>query len=278
MAEKKASFFLAKEDAEFEPNSVMGDQDGIYFTFMSDMAKIAEVVPAPLEPAFPLVSGYIVNIKKPGFSEAYREAMLGVYVNYKGTIGMYPVTFVLSGEGKEMATFPGRERFGLPKKMCERTDCIRIERSGDVVRGIAERKGVRLLDVSLKLGKYNNPGTGPIYSDPEPGKKTGGPSFYFRPVTEPDENGIGRFAYVDLYSNVAEYTYRAWEPGEVTVRLQSSKDDAWGHFPVFENMGGAYCENDLEMKELFLLEKLDPDEVVPKLLTARYDRCTLKGE
>ena len=276
MAEKKASFTLAKEDADFESNSLMGDQDGIYFTFMSDMAKIAEVVPAPLEPAFPLVSGYIVNIKKPGFCEPYREAMLGVYCKYKGTIGMYPLAFLLSGVGMEMATYPGRERFGLPKKMCEREDCIRIERNGDVVRGIAERKGVVLMDVSLKLGRYNNPGTGPIYSDPAPGKKTGGPSFFFRPVTEPDEKGVGHFSYVNLYSNIAEYTYRVWEPGEVTVRLQSSEDDAWGHFPVFENMGGAYCENDLMMKELVLLEKLEPDEVVPKLLTARYDRCCLK--
>lgn len=276
MAEKKAVFNLAKEDAQFESSSVMGDQDGIYFTFMSDMAKIAEVLPPQLEPAFPLVSGYIVNIKKPAFSEPYREAMLGVYVKCNGTIGMYPVTFLLSGDGMEMATYPGRERFGLPKKMCESVDCIRIERDGDVARGIVERKGVRLLDVSIKLGEYNNPGTGPIYFDPAPGKKTGGVSFYLRPVTEPDEHGVDHFKYVNLYSNVAEYTYKTWEPGRVTVRLQSSADDAWGHFPVFENMGGAYSENDLEMKELFLLEKLDPENVVPKLLTARYDRCALK--
>ena len=279
MGEKKAVFNLTKEEAQFETSSVMGDEKGIYFTFMSDMAKIAEVLPPPLEPAFPLVSGYIVYIDKPGFTTAYREAMLGVYVKYKGNVGMYPVTFLLSGPGTEMATYPGRERFGLPKKMCEREDCIRIERNGDIVRGIVERKGVRLLDVSLKIGEYNNPGTGPIYSNPEPGKKAGGVSYYLRPVTEPDESGIGRFAYVDLYSNVAEYTYKTWEPGRVTVRLQSSKDDAWGHFPVFENMGGAYSENDLEMKELFLVEKLDPDEVVPKLLTARYDKvCLVKGE
>ncbi len=276
MAEKKAVFNLKKEEAEFESNSVMGDQDGIYFTFLSDTAKIAEVLPAPLEPAFPLVSGYVVNVKKPGFSEPYAEAMLGVYARYKGNVGMYPVTFVLSGPGMEMATYPGRERFGLPKKLCERDDCIRIEQNGDVLRGIAERKGVRLLDVSIKLGEYNNPGTGPIYSDPEPGKKTGGVSFYCRPNIEPDRTGKDRFTHVNLYSNVAEYTYKTWKPGKVTVRLQSSANDAWGHFPVLENMGGAFSENDLEMKELYLLEKLDPDEVVPKLITARYDKCCLK--
>ena len=276
MSTKKTSFVIPKELADYEPDSVMRDMDGIYFTFMSDMAKIAEILPAPLEPAFPMVSGYVLNIGKTAFCAPYREAMLGVYVKYQGRVGMYPVTFLLSGEGTEMATFPGRERFGLPKKMCEREDCIRIERNGDVARGIVERHGVRLLDVSIKLGEYNNPMTGGIYSDPAPGKKTGGESFYFRPVTEPDEKGIGHFAYVDLYSNGAEYTYKSWEPGKVTVRLQSSVDDPWGHFPVLENLGGAYAENDLAMKELFLLEKLDPEEAMPKLLSVRYDRSVMK--
>ena len=78
MVEKKAVFNLTKEEAQFEPNSVMGDMKGINFTFMSDMAKIAEVLPPPLEPAFPLVSGYIVYIDKPSFADPYREAMLGV--------------------------------------------------------------------------------------------------------------------------------------------------------------------------------------------------------
>lgn len=276
MSTKKTSFIIPKELADYEPDSVMRDMDGIYFTFMSDMAKIAEILPAPLEPAFPMVSGYVLNIGKTAFTAPYREAMLGVYASYKGQVGMYPVTFLLSGGGMEMATYPGRERFGLPKKMCEREDCIRIERNGDAARGIVERKGVRLLDVSIKLGEYNNPMTGGIYSDPEPGKQTGGMSYYFRPVTEPDEKGVSHFKYVDMYSNVAEYTYKSWAPGRVTVRLESSEDDPWGHFPVLENMGGAYAENDLAMKELFLLEKLDPEDAIPKLLAVRYDRSVMK--
>ena len=33
------------------------------------------------------------------------------------------------------------------------------------------------MDVSIKLGKYNDPSCGPLYFDPEPGKRTGGTSF-----------------------------------------------------------------------------------------------------
>lgn len=274
----KAKMMLPKEKAALNPVSIMGDEKGIYFTFMSDMGKIAEVLPAPLEPAFPLVSGYIVYIDKPAFTDAYREAMLGVYAKYNGQIGMFPVSFLLSGPGAEMAVLPGRERFGLPKKMCEREDCIRLERNGDVIRGVAERKGVTLLDVSIKLGKYNNPGAGAVYAGNAAGQKAGGGSFYCAPVLEPDGSGFDKFSHVNLYSNVAEYTYRVWEPGEATVRLQSSTDDAWGHFPVFENMGGAYSENDLLMKDLFLLERLPADDTVYKLLTTRYDRLSLAQE
>lgn len=277
MAEK-AKMMLSKEEAALNPVSIMGDEKGIYFTFMSDMGKIAEVLPAPLEPAFPMVSGYIVYIDQPAFTAPYREAMLGVYAKYNGQIGMFPVCFLLSGPGAEMATLPGRERFGLPKKMCEREDCIRIERNGNVLRGVAERKGVTLLDVSIKLGQYNNPGAAAFYAGNIPGQKSGGGSFYCQPVIEPDGSGFDEFSHVNLYSNVAEYTYRVWDPGEVTVRLQSSADDAWGHFPVFENMGGAYSENDLLMKDLFLLERIPAEDAMPKLLTARYDRLSLAKE
>ena len=275
MIQEKTTMMLTKEKADITPSSFMGDEKGIYFTFRSDMGVISSIVPEPLETAFPLVSGYIVNIDKPGFSEPYREAMLGVYVKFRDKIGMYPVSFLLSGPGAEMATYLGREKSGLSKKMCEQKDCIRVIREGDVLRGMVERKGVLLMDVSLKLGEYNNPGTGAIYNDPEPGKVTGGMSYYFQTSLLPDENGISHFVKVNMLENEAEYTYRKWEPGKVTVRLQSGKDDAWGMFPVFENMGGAYSENDLLMKEQFVAANPNPENVMEKLLVNRFDKLAL---
>ena len=41
--------------------------------------------------------------------------------------------------------------------MCEREDCIQLIQDGNVVRGKVERKGVTLMDVSMRLGEYNNP-------------------------------------------------------------------------------------------------------------------------
>ena len=64
---EKAKILLPPEKAILNPVSLMGDEKGLYFTFRSDLAAIAQVLPEPLEPAFPLVSGYVVEINKPAF-------------------------------------------------------------------------------------------------------------------------------------------------------------------------------------------------------------------
>ena len=275
----KSKLVLSDEEARLEPTAVMGNESGIYFTFMSDLAVIADILPEPLEPAFPLVSGYVVEINNPSFGEPYKEAMLGVYVKVNGVVGMYPVSFLLSGPGAEMATYLGREKTGLSKKICDKEDDIKLEQKGDVLRGTVKRKGELLLDVSLKLGEYNDPSVGNIYNNPAPEKKCGGTSFYFHTFLEPDENGKATYKKVNLISNEAEYTYKEWKPGKVSVRLYSSLNDPWGIFPVFANMGGAYSENDLEMKDLFIIGNPSPEKVMPKLMSVRFDKAALvKGD
>lgn len=275
---EKAKMKLQPEKALMNPVSIMGDEAGIYFTFKSDFGAIADVLPAPLEPAFPFVSGYVVEINDPAFAKPYREAMIGVYASYNGNVGLFPVSFLLSGPGAEMATLGGRERFGLPKKMCDNEDDIQIIKEDGRARAIVKRKGVTLLDVSVKLGKYNDPVAGMLYAGNEAGKKSGGMSYYAKPVIEPDGSGLDVFKQINLYTNIAEYQYRVWEPGEATVRLASSVDDAWGHFPVFGNVGGAYSENDIEMKDLQLAEILPVEGNIEKLLVTRYDQMSFVQE
>lgn len=272
---EKAKILLSPERAGMNLSAVMGDESGIYFTFQSDLAAIAATLPAPLEPAFPLVSGYVVEIKKPAFCPRYREAMLGVYANYKGTIGMFPVAFLLSGPGAEMATLGGRERYGLPKKLCANEDDISIVREEGRARATARRGDVTLLDVSIKFGSYNDQMCANVYSGNAAGAKAGGTAFYAQPIIGPGDSGLVEFKGVNLYANETEYTYRTWDAGEVTVRLQSSEDDAWGDFPVFANLGGAWSDNDIEMKALRQIETLDAS-AMPKLLSTRYDRMSLR--
>ena len=278
MITPKATFQLPPEEAMLNPVSIMGDEKGIYFTYRSDIGTIASILPQPLEVAFPLVSGYIVYIDKPTFTLPYREAMLGVYAKLGGQIGLYPISFLLSGPGAEMATLPGREKYGLPKKMCEQEEDIQIVREDDRLRATATRHGVTLTDVSIKLdGAYNNPGAAACYQGAKDGGTWGGMSFYMHPCMEPDAEGVPTFSKVNVYEGGAEYSYKTWTRGKVTVRLRSSADDPWGQLPVLENMGGAYSENSLEMKALRKITEADPKQAVPKLLTARFDRLGLVG-
>lgn len=271
----KATFQLPDEKAALNPLAIMGDQVVLNFSFISDFSAMSKIVPPPLELASPIVSGYITHIRKPSFSEEYYEAMLGVYVKLGDTIGMYPISFLLSGPGAEMATYLGRDKTGLPKKMCERDDCIQLTQNGDVVRGIVERKGIRLMDVSMKLGAYNNPIADQIYFSPTAGKKTSGYSFYYTTYMQPDANGNAQFCNVNLLSNFAEYTYYDWTPGTVSARLKSSADDSWGELPVLEMLGGGFCNNDLEMKELKVMATPDAKDVMPYLLSTRFDKSAL---
>ena len=278
MKEKLALFNLPKERSALNPYAIMGNQTALYFSYITDFATIAKIVPPPLVPIAPIVSGYISHIKEPSFSEEYNEAMLGVLVKFGDMVGMYPISFLLAGKGAEMATYLGRDKTGLPKKMCEREDCIQLVQEGDVIRGTVERKGVMLMDVSMKLGEYNNPMVDQIYFSPAPGKSTDGYSFYFSTYMQPDINGNAEFCNVNLLSNYVQYNYHTWTPGTVSARLQSSSDDPWGQLPVLEMLGGGYSNNDLEMKELKVMATPNAESVMPYLMTTRFDKCALKQE
>lgn len=75
-----------------------------------------------------------------------------------------------------------------------------------------------------------------------------------------------------LLQNMCEYNYKSWEPGFVELELRSSLDDPWAELPINTIVGGAYSHNSLLVHKLNLVEQLDADEIVPYLLTGRYDR------
>ena len=56
------------------------------------------------------------------------------------------------------------------------------------------------------------------------------------------------------------------------LELKSSLDDPWAELPINTIVGGAYAQNSLMVHKLNLVEHLNADEIVPYLLTGRYDR------
>jgi 2,4-dienoyl-CoA reductase-like NADH-dependent reductase (Old Yellow Enzyme family)/thioredoxin reductase len=272
--QKKApSFVVAKEELpNFGKVSLMENQEGLYMAYLTDPSAIASVLPAPLRPfVMPVVTLSVCHIQNPTFADDYYEAILGVYATYGKTLGLYPLGLVLGGKGAEMAVQCGRDNGSIPKKLGAE---FVIRRSGDAVTAGVTRRGTQLVDLSLKLGEYNSPLTGALYQSPEPGKKTMGGGFYYHFDREPDENGVPHFMNGALFQNLCEYTYKSWEPGFASLKLQSSIDDPWAQLPIVTIIGGAYSQNDLLVHKLNLAEHLNTDDFIPYLLTGRYDRTT----
>lgn len=268
---KVSSFHVAKEELEnFGKVSLMDNQEGIYLAYLTDPEAIARILPPPLKPfSMPVVTLSVCHINNPTFADDYYEAILGVYATYGKQLGLYTMGLVLGGPGAEMAVQCGRDNGSIPKKLGAE---FVIRRNGDTVTAGVTRRGTQLVDISMKLGEYNSPLTHAFYQAPAPGKQTFGGGFYFHMDREPDANGVSHFQNGALLMNQCEYNYKTWEPGTVDLKLQSSIDDPWAELPINTIIGGAYSENSLFVHKLNLAEEVDIDEVVPYLLTGRYDR------
>ncbi|BCJ99150.1 oxidoreductase [Anaerocolumna chitinilytica] len=269
--EKTSSFHIPKEDIpNFGKVSLMDNQEGLYISYLTDPAAIAKILPPPLKPfSMPVVTLSICHVNNPTFADDYYEAILGVYATYGKTLGLYTMGLVLGGPGAEMAVQCGRDNGSIPKKLGGE---FVIRRNGDTVTAGVTRRGTQLIEATMKLGEYNSSLTAALYQFPAAGKQTFGGGFYFHFDREPDESGVSHFMNGALLMNQCEYNYQSWEPGLVTVNLKSSVDDPWGELPVNTIIGGAYSKNSLLVHKLNLVEKLDTDEIIPYLLTGRYDR------
>lgn len=265
------SFRIRKEElANFGKVSLMDNQEGIYISYLTDPAAIARILPPPLKPfSMPVVTLSVCHVNNPTFADDYYEAILGVYATYGKTLGLYPVGLVLGGPGAEMAVQCGRDNGSIPKKLGAE---FVIRRNGDTVTAGVTRRGTQLVEATMKLGEYNSPLTAALYQFPAAGKQTFGGGFYFHIDREPDEEGVSHFKNTSLLMNQCEYNYQSWEPGLAALNLKSSVDDPWAELPINTIIGGAYSKNSLLVHKLNLVEKLEADDVVPYLLTGRYDR------
>lgn len=271
--QKAPSFRVSKEEiSNFGKISLMDNQEGIYISYLTDPAAIARILPPPLKPfSMPVVTLSICHVNNPSFADDYYEAILGVYAMYGKNLGLYPVGLVLGGSGAEMAVQCGRDNGSIPKKLGAE---FVLRRNGDTVTASVTRRGTQLIEASMKLGEYNSPLTAALYQAPAPGKQVLGGGFYFHFDRQPDENGVSHFGNGALLGNLCEYNYQTWEPGFVSMNLKSSVDDPWAELPINTIVGGAYSKNSLLVHKLNLLEKVETEDVIPYLLTGRYDRTS----
>jgi acetoacetate decarboxylase len=272
----KASYFVPKESLRnFMANAAMNNQEGIQLFGITD-PKVKELLPPPLEllsPEYPIFYVYIVDIREPTFAPWYMEGGIGLMARYGEKVGLYFLNLQLSGPGALMGAYSGRESSGLPKKLCEK---IVVERLDDHAHCFIERKGIRLIDVELIIGNYNDP----AFSQPQdacvPGQEpvtTGGGC-----LLHMYRMGQRGFTDMELVFYDSPTRYKTWEKASASVKLTSSIDDPWGEIPVVSVLGAGWMVSDNWVNSLTTLYRYPDDETLNTmqyLFTGRYDQCTL---
>ncbi len=246
----------------------MEREEGIFVTWASDPAKVAAIIPPPLEMVAPVLTAYIVNVDGTNFGPTYREAALLVPASFEGTVGMYLVSLFVQGAGAEQAALLGREMAGLPKKFAE---TVRVDRIEDAVHAYVERGGVRVVDVTAQIGDYNTPDALQIFGANSAGAEVRGPSYFYKMDLDQIEDGSLQFSRARVVRSTSTTVYEDWLPATATVTLGESANDPWADLPVVQVLGAGYTRFKMIDFVSTNIADLDADAVAPYLLKARYD-------
>lgn len=273
-------FVPKAELRNFMSDASMNHQYGIQLFFEVDEEKARALLPPPLELSQPALGYvYIVNIREPAFAPWYMEGGVGIMVRHGDYSGVHFLGLMLSGPGALMGMCTGRESSGLPKKLCER---IRVERLGNKGHCFIERDGVRLIDVALTMGEYNDPFMKQLSSaqegcTPDSPITTDGGCILFRYTMASDPDGeICRDMFMTKYDSPTKFY--TWEPATARMVLSSGPNDPWGEIPMKRVLGAGWMVSDNWVRSQKVIHKYPGNEcgnVMQYLFSGRYDRCTL---
>lgn len=269
-----ASYIVNDEDVKnFLKLPSMNDQEGIGFAYATDETVLKRLIPQPLKLIAPIVCGYVVHMGKPTFSRPYLEQSMFALVSYKDKMmGAYPLNLLLDGPGAESAVIAGREGAGIPKKIADKIELYRNDNSATAK---VIRHGKVLLDVSWQKGALNDPSIMQQFAGQlSLGKEAEMNSFFYTYDLTQHEDGANTFDNVELVTTQLRSLADQVEPGNLSIKLGETDDDPFSELKVLKPLGATWFH--LEKSTMFntiKLEKADAEAVIPKLLTARYDRC-----
>lgn len=257
-------------------DAAMNAQEGMSLMGITD-PSVGKLLPPPLEltdPDNPMVYVYIVNIKEPTFGPWYMEAGIGVMAKYQDIVGLYFFNLQLSGPGAMMGAFTGRAFSGLPKKLCER---IVVERTDDYGHCCVERSGIRLIDVELEIGHYNDP----VTAMPQEACMEGGGRFLDAGgclLHKYDWDGEKGFCDMAIYFYDSKTAFDHWEPAAATIKMEPSLDDPWAQIPIRTVLSAGWMKSDNWVEGLTKIYEYPDDaadDAMQYLFTGRWDRSLL---
>ena len=266
-----------EEIAYFKNNPiVMGDEEGLYFAYITDPEALANALPAGMEIVSPVVFGYVTHIRKPSFCIDYLEAAIMTIGSFDGQPGVYPLAFLL--DKGDTGTFLGRDILSIPKKTA---DSIVLNRSGDEITAKVTRLGVDVLDITAQVGDFNDPMCAQVFAAREPGAEVPGLNYFYKYDVDLGSDGKVHVGGVRLLACPITMTYHSWENASVNVGLGASEDDPWAALPVLKPLGGGWTNFGCRMDGVAKVVAIDGDaaeDVIAKNFAARYDRFAMNAK
>ena len=255
--------------------SLYANKKNLSFSWAIDDALYRKVLPPPLEPTYPIVSGFVSVFTHAGFClPSYSEGALFLACSYKGVPGVYCLAMPIDGEN-EMGILLGREMYNYPKKVAK----IDFERRGDEIYASITRNGIQFFEIKAEVGPGNHPEAATYMPEPPLNTPGEGPVYLIDYKLEcqgyhETPTSVITFNNIKLFAQNNREQVHSYERLNIEVNFQPSEDDPWIELAPKVIIGGAYTIMDTEMFGTKLVyEYKSPEDqaaILPYLFT-RYD-------
>jgi acetoacetate decarboxylase len=267
-SEFKSSFLVSKDDVKNFNNVPHCDMmEGITFSYTIPEEVARKILPPPLELVSPMITGYVVQIKEPSFGGPYMESSVGIPAKYGDISGAYSLSLMLTGPGAQCGLIVGDQGCGIPKKIA---DEIEVRRQANRVYAKVVRHGTILLELEADLdGEV-------VLGDVNQMNGRYG-SFYHKYDMIQTEQGNTVFSNLRLVSEYVSIAQKSSQSGRLlSLKVQSTPDDPYGELAMVEPVSAQWIEWPVViMEHAKVLAQLDVDEVMPYLMSGRFDRSMM---
>lgn len=213
---------------------------------------IKEILPAPLEPADPIV---LVNFSS---SDQFRGLIVEVQARFGKKVGGFGLAYVMDSD---LGVIFGREGLAEPKKLGTTT----IQREGKEFVGTTSRWGQELVRVEATVMQQGDPAT---VGDVE--------CFHFKYSIKPDGSGLEDVRLLNASFKVKCTSLEILQPK--VVQLNPSANDIYGNIPVKKVVACLHAKIDMVASAQYLAD-LDPEAFLPYAFWKHDDyRLTMTPE
>lgn len=207
------------------------DSQNLVVSFETDARVLRSLVPAPLTPNKDnLMFVSIADFMCSGFGRYY-ETHIFTHALYKRRLVNFSIYLLLDND---VAICGGREIWGFPKKLGR----LSMTLKDDVASGTAERGGIPLIDVAVRLSEFGTPEE--LAGTAEWVAHKFVPSVSLSAPPDVDQLTTTTLTNIEI---------REVHKGAATLRFGDSPADPFTRIPIRKMLGGYYFRSDLTLED-----------------------------